>query len=106
MTVHRHAPSAVTVEAEEGYVISSLDDVFRRHSDPIADDYDISLTGVDITLTKKTTDGRPKAATFTFVADLEDRSLRWVRYEGERLVPFEIPDVGETVVLPAVDFPY
>ena len=104
VTVHRHAPSAVTVEAEEGYMISSLDDVFRRQSDPIADD--ISLTGVDITLTKKTTDGRPKAATFTFVADLEDRSLRWVRYEGERLVPFEIPDVGETVVLPAVDFPY
>jgi hypothetical protein len=41
---------------------------------------------------------------FTFERGLEDDSLRWVRYEDGRYVPFEPPAVGQTAVIEAVPF--
>lgn len=70
------------------------------------DDYEIGLSGVHISLTKKTADGRPKAATFTFDTPLDHDALRWVKYQDEAFVPFVLPEVGETVTLWAVEFPY
>lgn len=57
-------------------------------------------------MTRMTDDGRPKTVDFTFERELEDASLRWVRYEDGDFVPFDLPEVGEAIVLDAVSFSF
>ena len=47
-----------------------------------------------------TDDGRPAGVQFRFAGRLEDRSWRWVQWEGNRYVPFVPPPVGGHVELP------
>ena len=44
--------------------------------------------------------GWPTEVEFAFDVPLEHKSLVWLQVEGARLVPFELPSVGETVTLP------
>ncbi len=106
VTVHRLSENEMTVDVEDGYLLSPLDILFRCLDDPIEDDYRIALTGVEVALMEKTSDGRPQSAAFTFDVNVEDESLRWVRYEEEVFIPFELPAVGETVTLEAVAIPF
>jgi hypothetical protein len=78
--------------------------VFRARENPMTPGERVRLTGTDIEVTALTEDGWPAEATFRFDADLEDPSLRWLRWaplDGRGgFVSFRPPSVGETVVLP------
>ena len=67
--------------------------------------YRVDLTGVGIQVVEMTDDGRPQQVEFTFERELEDDSLRWVRYVDGIYVPFEVPAVGERTRLDAVPVP-
>jgi hypothetical protein len=41
-----------------------------------------------------------------FDVDLEDPSLRWLQWKDGVYVPFRIPEVGASIVLPAVTVPW
>lgn len=47
--------------------------------------------------------GRPTTMRFTLDHLLNDRAHRWVRWEGDRFIPWTPPAVGQEVVLPAID---
>lgn len=47
--------------------------------------------------------GRPTTMRFTFDQFLDDRSLRWVRWEGTRFVRWTPPAIGREVTLPPID---
>ncbi len=57
--------------------------------------------GVEIEITALTEEGRPGEATFRFDRSLEDPNLRWVRWQDGIFVPFALPQVGESVTMPA-----
>ena len=78
--------------------------VFRDSARPIPKGYEVQLSDVRIQVTAVTTDGQPKKVVFTCEKELKDESLRWVRYEDGRYVPFELPMVGQTIALDAVPF--
>jgi len=61
----------------------------------------VALEGMTVEIMEVTGDGRPALAAFRFSRPLEDPSLRWVRWEGEAYVPFELPGVGEEREIPA-----
>ena len=48
-------------------------------------------------------DGRPLEILIRFAVKLEDPSLEWLQWQDHGYVPFRLPEVGETVVLPAAD---
>ena len=59
----------------------------------------VELTGMTVTVTALTEDGRPAEAAFRFSVPLEDTSLRWLNWKDDMFQPFAPPAVGETVVL-------
>lgn len=63
----------------------------------------VHLTGLTIQVTAVTEDGRPAEATFRFTVPLEDGSLRWVAWQEGSFAPFNLPGVGEKIVLPGAD---
>ncbi len=56
--------------------------------------------GVEIQITALTSDGRPQEAVFRFDRLLEDKSLRWVRWQDGVFVPVSLPRIGESITLP------
>lgn len=63
----------------------------------------ISLSDSTIEVSDLTSDGRPQEILVRFGVKLEDSSLEWLQWGDHRYVPFRLPAVGETVVLPAAD---
>ena len=53
------------------------------------------------TLLPLTADLRPAEATYHFAANLERPLYRWLEWSDGAYVPFELPAMGETVLLPA-----
>lgn len=104
LTLERSSPYALTVEAQDGWLRSPFDVVYRAPSERVPQGYRVELSDVEIQVVAVTEDGRPTRVHFTFSRALEDETYRWVRYQPGRYVPFEPPPVGQSVVLPAVPF--
>ncbi len=82
-----------------------FDRLFRGNC-PMTIGQRIELTDISIEITAITEDGRPAEAAFHFLAELEDPSLRWLRWDDGVYAPFTVPAVGQTVTLPAVTVPF
>jgi len=103
-TLERSSEHALSIEAKDGWLGSPFDNVYRDSIERFPNNYQVRLSDVEIRVVALTEDGRPKRAHFTFERELEDDSLRWVRYEDGRYVPFEPPAVGKTAVIEGVPF--
>ncbi len=57
------------------------------------------LTGMTVTVTAPTGDGRPAEATFQFDVPLESPSLLWLCFRGDDFEPFTPPAVGREVAI-------
>jgi len=104
LILERSAPRVLTIEAEDGWLGSPFDVVYRARTSEFPNDYQVQLSDVRIEVLSLTSDGRPKRVRFLFDRDLEDASLRWVLYEKGSYVPFHVPAVGERRILEAVPF--
>ncbi|MGH9462952.1 MAG: hypothetical protein ACRD1X_17200 [Vicinamibacteria bacterium] len=104
LTLERSSEHALSIEAKDGWLGSPFDNVYRDSTERFPNNYRVRLSDVEIRVVASTEDGRPKRVLFTFERQLEDDSLRWVRYEDGKYVPFEPPGVGQTAVIEAVPF--
>jgi hypothetical protein len=104
LTLERSAAHALSIEAKDGWLGSPFDNVYRDSTERFPTNYQVGLSDVEIRVVALTDDGRPKRVLFTFERELEDDSLRWVRYEDGNYVPFEPPAVGQTDLIEAVPF--
>ena len=104
LTLERSSEHALSIEAKDGWLGSPFDNVYRDSIERFPNDYQVRLSDIEIRVVALTEDGRPKRVHFTFERELEDDSLRWVRYEDGRYVPFEPPAVGQTAVIEGVPF--
>ena len=66
----------------------------------------VAYGGTTVEVIDVTEDGRPAEVSFQFNVDLEDPSLMWLQWNDGVYVPFELPEVGETVILPSVTIPW
>jgi len=80
-------------------------DLLYHDSTPFPLGWTVEIADASLEVTKVTADGRPAELTCTFATELESPWLRWLRWDDGIWVPFELPAVGETVVLPAVTVP-
>ncbi len=85
------------------YVIGMFDQLVRDfETHPFKPGERISLTGLDINITRVNEAGRPLEADFVFERPLEDDSFLWLRWDENGFLPFSLPAVGQSVTLPAV----
>ncbi|HWE28319.1 MAG TPA: hypothetical protein VHB97_09975 [Polyangia bacterium] len=92
----------LVVTPAKGYLFHISEHMLR--SRPMAPHASVHLTGVQIDVLTMTADGRPASARFRFDVPLEDRSLYFAKWVGRTYQPFPLPAIGETVVLPPIDF--
>jgi hypothetical protein len=104
LIIERRSARMLAIEAEGEWLGSPFDVVYRDRSRPFPADYRVDLSGVRIQVEALTDDGQPRKVLFTFERELEDDSLRWVRYVDGDYVPFDVPAVGETTMVGAVPF--
>ncbi|NOX59530.1 MAG: hypothetical protein GXP29_11835 [Planctomycetes bacterium] len=82
------------------YLFQTFDALFRDDQPFMAGER-IELSDCTIEIVEITTDHRPATVCFRFDKPLEDEALRWVYWKTDRFSPFDLPNVGETVTLPA-----
>ncbi len=97
MRVTRSAPDSLTVRPVGGFLANRAEALVRSPSLPFNAGDTFERTAMTVTVDQVTDDGRPAVATFRFQVPLEDPSLRFVVWKNQELVPFEIPELGETV---------
>jgi hypothetical protein len=98
--VERPDEKTLVVRPEGGFLADPFDNVFRGPSHPLRLGQRVILSGMTAEVTALTSDGRPAEVAFHFAVPLEDSTLRWLMWEGEGYVPFTIPSVGESRVIP------
>lgn len=81
------------------YLFQTFDLLFRD-SQPFVPGERIELSECVIEIVTVTPDHRPATVSFQFRKPLEDDEYRWVYWKTDRYEAFDLPSVGETIILP------
>jgi len=98
VTLKRTDDRTLIVVPDGGYVKFFWDRLFRNEQYPlkVGDQVHMArMTANVLTIENE----RPKVVAFRFEVPLEDASLRWVRFQAGKFVPWTPPPVGEAVTL-------
>jgi hypothetical protein len=98
-TIDEHT---LSIRPREGYLKSSSQRLLRSPS-PSAWTTPLALREATFTVRGVTKDGRPEELVVRFNSRLSDPQLAFMRWKGPGYVPFELPEVGTSVLVPAVD---
>jgi hypothetical protein len=94
VSIRRLDERTLAIRPRGGYLRWPLDRVFRSEHRPLAPGEQVGLTGMTVTITAVTADGRPAEATFRFDVPLESPDLVWLCFRGDGFKPFTLPGVG------------
>jgi hypothetical protein len=97
VTIRRLDERTLAIRPQGGYLRFVLDRVFRSERRELALGEQVKLTGMTVTITALTADGRPEEATFRFDEPLESASFVWLCFRGDGFEPFTPPAVGQEV---------
>jgi hypothetical protein len=86
-----------------GFLSSTSQMMLRSLAQPARLGERITLSGMTIDVSDVGPDGRPLEIVVRFAEKLEHPSLEWLKWGEHGYVPFQLPEVGETVVLPAAN---
>jgi hypothetical protein len=95
--IERVDERTLAIRPKGGYLRWFLDRVFRSDRRPLALGEKIRLTGMTVTVSSLTADGRPAESIFRFDVPLESPSLIWLCFRGAGFEPFRPPAVGQAV---------
>jgi hypothetical protein len=95
--IRRLDERTLAIRPRGGYIRWILDRVFRSERRRFALGERVMLTGMTVTVTALTPDGRPAEAMFRFDVPLESPSLLWLCFRGSDFEPFVPPAVGSEV---------
>ncbi len=95
VTIRRVDERTLAIRPRGGYLRQAPDRVFRSERQEFAIGEEVRLTGMTVTISSLTADGRPDEATFRFDVPLESPSLVWLCFRGDGFEPFTPPAVGQ-----------
>jgi hypothetical protein len=101
--IQRVDATTLRVRPSDGFLSSFTQMMLRNPTRPIPLGQRIVLSDVSIEVSALTDDGRPSEILVRFAVPLEDPSLQWLEWGRHDYVPFRVPRVGETRIVPAVD---
>jgi hypothetical protein len=99
----REDSQTVLVRPEGGFVSQLGTQLVRNPERPMPVGTVVQLTGMTVTVTATTPQGRPTEARVRFDRPLEDPSYVWLQWGVKSYVPFQPPAVGGQVTLQPVD---
>jgi MFS family permease len=103
LRIERVDDRTLRIRPGAGFLSSTSQMMLRSLTNPFRLGDRIALSDVVIEVSDVAPDGRPLEILVRFTVRLEDPSLDWLKWEGHGYVPFQLPKVGETVVLPAAN---
>jgi len=101
--IERIDATTLRVRPSAGFLSSSSQMMLRSLSRPMQLGERVTLSDATFEVSELGADGRPLEVLVRFRVELEDRSLEWMQWGKHGYVPFRLPSVGETVVVPSVD---
>lgn len=103
LEVTRVDERTLKIRPDGGFITGPIEHAYRSQEHPMTLGQKVELTGLTIEVMALTEDDRPAEVAFRFAAPLEDKSLRWLKYDdNEGYVPYSPPEVGETEQMQAV----
>jgi hypothetical protein len=103
LRIERIDDRTLCIRPGAGFLSSTSQMMLRSTTAPFRLGERITLSDSTIEVSDLTADGRPREIVVRFTVKLEDGSLEWLQWGDHGYVPFRLPAVGETVVLPAAD---
>ena len=94
LTLARTAERTLRVKQDGGFLVGLTDQLTTDGSARWAPGTRLHLTGLTIEVVEVTSDGRPQTVDFIFDRALDHASLRFVAWNGDTLIPFDVPRVG------------
>ncbi len=104
VTLERMDRRTFRVRPDGGFLISPSERMLRSLRHPMKLGDEVRLTGMTVSISELTWDGRPAEAVVRFDRDADDPSIVWLEWRGRGYAPFALPAVGATVVVPKADF--
>ena len=101
--IERVDEQTLRIRPGAGFLSSTSQMMLRSPAHPMRLGERIALSGMTIEVSDLGPDGRPLEIVVRFAQKLEDPSLEWLKWGEHGYVPFQLPKVGETVVLPAAN---
>lgn len=106
VTVHRLNDRTLLVRPHGGYLATPFETLYRGREHPMPAGYEVQLTDLAVRVIERLPDGRPAEVAFRFARPLEAHAHRWLRWGDNAYVPFSLPAVGDTIVLPPESLPF
>jgi hypothetical protein len=103
LRIERVDEFSLRVRQRGGFLQSPGSHLFRNPKRTFTRGTNVELEGVNVVIDDLTAEGRPAAILARFDRTLEDPSLVFLAWEGLGYVPFALPAVGQSVILPALD---
>jgi hypothetical protein len=102
--VLRESEHTLVLTPTKGFLLTRVDRLLRSLDVPFEQGERIARPGYEAEVRAVSDDGRPAQVAFRFEAPLSDRRYRWLHWAESGAVEFELPAVGESVMIPAVFF--
>jgi len=102
LTVRRVAASVLELSSEGGTMRDPFVGAVRNT--PFVTGDRVELRGLTVEVLAAEA-GYPTSVRFTFAESIDDGSRSFLAWEGHRFVPVELPPVGGSIELSAIDFP-
>lgn len=102
-TTYTRSDSQTLIVHPQGGYLTGFDTVYRDPAYPMQTGQIVLLPDVEIKVLELTPDNRPAMVAFKFKVPLEDSSLIWFQWDGERYQPFTPPAIGQTIQLEPVN---
>jgi hypothetical protein len=103
LRVERVDDRSLKLTPAEGFLSSSSQRMFRRADRRFKPNEVVRLSDVSFEVTRFGEDGRPAEVLARFHNQLESEAMQWLRWGKHGYVPFQLPRIGQSIVIPAVD---
>lgn len=103
LTIQRIDDTKLRVAPADGFLSLASERMQRNPQNVMHAGYTVAYPDMEIKVSRLTDDNRPAEIIATFVAPLEDSRFEFLRWSPKGFVPFELPSIGQTVQLKAID---
>jgi hypothetical protein len=103
LRVTRSGARSLSVERENGFLSTPLEQHYRSRVDTLPPSTQVELSRMSVEVERVTLDGRPLSVAFRFREPLESSSYQFLAWQGDRYLPFALPEIGRSVRFPAQD---
>lgn len=100
ITITRDRRDSLLLSPVNGFLTEPAAFFVRRKNAPFHVGDRLTFSGLQVDIVRLNASGRPQQVRFSFDHPLESPQLRFLRCEDLRFREFDLPDIGEKVVLP------